>query len=176
MPNYSTIIGSNTGLPFEVLIVGHASEKEWCGRQFPIGVVARTCMTRFAMFRVRYAAHRAISWTDGSTSRSTHEDEARRRHPDYNHDASGSVRRHIVMLTAAAGGLAGLGLISLAHYAATSILGYNNAALAASTATVIGGTALKGGPVRVLGTVWGAALAGLLLGGSLWCRCRVASR
>ncbi|GAA1917811.1 ABC transporter permease [Microbacterium aoyamense] len=76
------------------------------------------------------------------------------------------VRRQIVGLTSFAGMLAGLsGFISLSQYAATTTQGHANDALAAVTAAVIGGTALTGGRISVIGTVWGTALAGILLGG-----------
>jgi ribose transport system permease protein len=76
------------------------------------------------------------------------------------------VKRHMVQLTAAAGGLAGLaGFINLSHYAATTSLGHSSDSLAAVTAAVIGGTALNGGRVSILGTFWGNALAGILISG-----------
>lgn len=76
------------------------------------------------------------------------------------------VKRHMVQLTAAAGGLAGLaGFINLSHYAATTSLGHSSDSLSAVTAAVIGGTALAGGKVSILGTFWGNALAGILISG-----------
>jgi ribose transport system permease protein len=76
------------------------------------------------------------------------------------------VKRHMVQLTAAAGGLAGLaGFINLSHYAATTSLGHSSDSLAAVTAAVIGGTALAGGKVSIMGTFWGNALAGILISG-----------
>jgi ribose transport system permease protein len=76
------------------------------------------------------------------------------------------VKRHIVQLAATAGGLAGLaGFINLSHYAATTSLGHASDSLAAVTAAVIGGTALMGGRVSILGTFWGNALAGILISG-----------
>ena len=76
------------------------------------------------------------------------------------------VKRHIVKLTALAGALAGLaGFINLSHYAATTSLGHSSDSLAAVTAAVIGGTALAGGKVSIIGTFWGNALAGILISG-----------
>ena len=76
------------------------------------------------------------------------------------------VKRHVVKLTALAGALAGLaGFINLSHYAATTSLGHSSDSLAAVTAAVIGGTAMAGGKVSVLGTFWGNALAGILISG-----------
>jgi ribose transport system permease protein len=76
------------------------------------------------------------------------------------------VKRHMVQLTAVAGGLAGLaGFLNLSHYAATTSLGHSSDALAAVTAAVIGGTALAGGKVSIMGTFWGNALAGILISG-----------
>jgi ribose transport system permease protein len=77
-----------------------------------------------------------------------------------------NVKRHIVKLTATAGGLAGLaGFINLGHYAATTSLGHASDSLAAVTAAVIGGTSMAGGKISVIGTVWGNALAGILISG-----------
>jgi ribose transport system permease protein len=77
-----------------------------------------------------------------------------------------NVRLHMLKLAGAAGLLAGTaGFISLSQYAATTTQGHVNDALAAVTAAVIGGTSLAGGRVSILGTVWGTALAGILLGG-----------
>ena len=76
------------------------------------------------------------------------------------------VRQHVVKLTIFAGTLCGLaGFIDLAHFSSTAVNGHVNDPLAAITAAVIGGTALTGGRVSVIGTVWGAALAVILLGG-----------
>jgi ribose transport system permease protein len=76
------------------------------------------------------------------------------------------VRRHILRLSIFAGLLCGLaGVIDLAHFGSTAVNGHVNDPLAAITAAVIGGTALTGGRVSVIGTVWGAALAVILLGG-----------
>ena len=76
------------------------------------------------------------------------------------------VRRHTFALTVLAGALAGLaGFLSLAHFGGTSINGHTNDPLAALTAAVIGGAALTGGRVSIIGTVWGTALAMILLGG-----------
>jgi ribose transport system permease protein len=76
------------------------------------------------------------------------------------------VRQHILKLMMLGGLLAGLaGFIDLTHFGSTAVNGHVNDPLAAITAAVIGGTALTGGRVSVLGTVWGAALAVILLGG-----------
>ncbi|MGM7774683.1 ABC transporter permease [Arthrobacter sp. KNU-44] len=76
------------------------------------------------------------------------------------------VRRHTIQLTLLAGGLAGLaGFLSLAHFGSTSINGHVNDPLAAITAAVIGGAALTGGRISIVGTVWGTALAMILLSG-----------
>lgn len=77
-----------------------------------------------------------------------------------------AVRRHILTLMVLGGMIAGLaGFVDVSRYAATVILGHTNAPLAAITAAVIGGTVLEGGRVSILGTVMGAALSVLLLGG-----------
>jgi ribose transport system permease protein len=76
------------------------------------------------------------------------------------------VKRHLLSLTALAGVLAGLaGFIDISRYGSTAITGHATDALAAITAAVIGGTLLEGGRVSILGTVWGAALAVILLTG-----------
>jgi ribose transport system permease protein len=76
------------------------------------------------------------------------------------------VREHLVKLSIFAGILCGLaGFIDLAHFGSTAVNGHVNDPLAAITAAVIGGTALTGGRVSVVGTIWGAALAVILLGG-----------
>lgn len=76
------------------------------------------------------------------------------------------VRNHILKLTMLAGGIAGLaGFLSLAQFGATTINGHANDPLAAITAAVIGGAALHGGRISIVGTVWGAALALILLSG-----------
>ncbi len=76
------------------------------------------------------------------------------------------VKRHVLKVTALAGSFCGLaGFLSLAHYSATTVNGHGSDALAAITAAVIGGTYITGGFVTVLGTIWGTALAGILLGG-----------
>jgi ribose transport system permease protein len=77
-----------------------------------------------------------------------------------------NVQRHVVKLCMLGGGLAGLaGFIDLGHFGSTTLNGHTNDPLAAITAAVIGGAALSGGRVSILGTVWGAALGGILLGG-----------
>jgi ribose transport system permease protein len=76
------------------------------------------------------------------------------------------VRPHVVKLTMLAGILAGVAaFIDLSHFGSTAINGHTNDPLAAITAAVIGGTALVGGRISVIGTIWGAALAVILLGG-----------
>ncbi|MFH8253166.1 ABC transporter permease [Microbacterium sp. B2969] len=76
------------------------------------------------------------------------------------------VKQHLLRLAITAGALAGVaGLISIAHFAGTSINGHANDALNAVTAAVIGGTLLEGGRISILGTVWGTALAVILQGG-----------
>jgi ribose transport system permease protein len=76
------------------------------------------------------------------------------------------VRPHVLQLTMLAGILAGIaGFIDLSHFGSTAINGHANDPLAAITAAVIGGTALTGGRVSAVGTIWGAALAVILLGG-----------
>jgi ribose transport system permease protein len=76
------------------------------------------------------------------------------------------VSSHLVVLTALGGALAGLaGFIDLATYAQTSVGGHALDGLNAATAVVIGGTALIGGRVSIIGTVWGALLAAILLTG-----------
>ena len=73
---------------------------------------------------------------------------------------------HLVKLSVLAGGMAGLaGFISLAHFGATTLNGHTNDPLTAITAAVIGGTALSGGRVSILGTLWGTALALILIAG-----------
>jgi ribose transport system permease protein len=76
------------------------------------------------------------------------------------------VRTQTLKLAGIAGLLAGIaGFISLSEYAATTTQGHLSDPLAAVTAAVIGGTSLAGGRVSILGTIWGTALAGILLGG-----------
>ncbi len=76
------------------------------------------------------------------------------------------VPQHLLKLAIAAGALAGLaGFINIAHFAGTSLNGHANDALNAVTAAVIGGTLLEGGRISILGTVWGTALAVILMGG-----------
>lgn len=76
------------------------------------------------------------------------------------------VSTHTLKLTVLAGSIAGLaGFINLAHFGSTSINGHTNDPLAAITAAVIGGAALAGGRISIIGTVWGAVLAIILLSG-----------
>jgi ribose transport system permease protein len=76
------------------------------------------------------------------------------------------VRAHLLSLTALGGALAGIaGFIDISRYGSTAITGHTTDALAAVTAVVLGGTLLEGGRVTILGTIWGAALAVVLLTG-----------
>lgn len=76
------------------------------------------------------------------------------------------VKRHLLSLTALTGVLAGLaGFIDISRYGSTAITSHSTDALAAITAAVIGGTLLQGGKVSIFGTIWGAALAVILLTG-----------
>ena len=76
------------------------------------------------------------------------------------------VEWHLVKLSVLAGGMAGLaGFVSLSHFGATTLNGHTNDPLTAITAAVIGGTALSGGRVSILGTLWGTALALILIAG-----------
>ena len=76
------------------------------------------------------------------------------------------VDRHLIVLAAIAGALAGFaGFISLARYGSTTIASHSLDGLNAVTAVVIGGTALTGGRVSVIGTLWGVALSVILLSG-----------
>lgn len=73
------------------------------------------------------------------------------------------VKQHLLVLAIIAGLFAGLaGFMDLATFGSTSINGHANAALAAATAVVIGGTSIEGGRISITGTVWGAALAVIL--------------
>lgn len=77
-----------------------------------------------------------------------------------------NVRRQLVALMILAGALAGFaGFIDISRYLSTSVNGHMQDSLAAITAAVIGGTVLEGGRVSVVGAVWGAVLAQVLLGG-----------
>lgn len=76
------------------------------------------------------------------------------------------VGRHLVTLIVLSGGLAGLaGFFSIANFGSTTLSGHNQDALNAITAAVIGGTALMGGRINVVGIVWGAILAIVLQAG-----------
>lgn len=76
------------------------------------------------------------------------------------------VKRHMLWLAMIAGVLAGFsGFIDLAVFGSTSINGHANAALAAATAAVIGGTSIEGGRISIIGAIWGAALAVILQAG-----------
>lgn len=73
---------------------------------------------------------------------------------------------HLVKLTVLSGAIAGLaGFLNLAHFGSTAINGHGNDPLAAITAAIIGGAALAGGRISIMGTVWGATLAIILLSG-----------
>jgi ribose transport system permease protein len=77
-----------------------------------------------------------------------------------------NVKRHLLWLTMLAGALAGLaGFVDIARYSSTTASGHTQDGLAAITAAVIGGTALAGGRVNILGAVWGAILSVLLATG-----------
>lgn len=77
-----------------------------------------------------------------------------------------NVKRHMLWLAIIAGSLAGFaGFIDLAVFGSTSINGHANAALAAATAAVIGGTSIEGGRISIIGAIWGAALAVILQAG-----------
>jgi ribose transport system permease protein len=76
------------------------------------------------------------------------------------------VKIHMLKLTMLAGGLAGIaGFLDLGHFGATTIQGHNNDPLNAITAAVIGGAALAGGRISIVGTLWGTVLAEVLIGG-----------
>lgn len=76
------------------------------------------------------------------------------------------VQRHLFSLAVLCGLLAGLaGFVDLSHYAATTVNGHTDDALAAITAVVIGGTRLEGGVISLPGALWGTALSVLLDGG-----------
>jgi ribose transport system permease protein len=76
------------------------------------------------------------------------------------------VKRHLLSLTMLAGALAGLaGFVDISRYTSTTVSGHTQDGLAAITAAVIGGTALAGGRVNIVGAVWGAILAVLLATG-----------
>jgi ribose transport system permease protein len=73
------------------------------------------------------------------------------------------VERHLVVLFALAGMLAGLAaLIDLSRFATTNVSGHQTDALAAIGGAVIGGTSLFGGRVSLIGGVFGAMLAVIL--------------
>ncbi|MBO1740612.1 ABC transporter permease [Leifsonia sp. TF02-11] len=76
------------------------------------------------------------------------------------------VKSQIFTLMIIGGLLAGIaGFVDVSRYTATVVSGHVNDPLAAITAAVIGGSLLEGGRVSVLGTVMGAALSVILLGG-----------
>ncbi len=73
------------------------------------------------------------------------------------------VDRFVLLTFVAVGALAGLcGFLDISRFASTSVSGHTLDALNAVAATVIGGTALTGGRMSVLGTVFGALLAVIL--------------
>ncbi|MFG1646311.1 ABC transporter permease [Amycolatopsis sp. NPDC049252] len=77
-----------------------------------------------------------------------------------------NVRKQLITLVISAGAMAGLaGFFSLATFGSTTLSGHTNDALNAITAAVIGGVALAGGRVNVLGIVYGAVLAQVLQAG-----------
>jgi len=76
------------------------------------------------------------------------------------------VDRFVLVLFAAVGALAGLaGFLDLARFATTTVSGHTLDPLAAAAAAVIGGTAISGGRVSILGAVAGALLAVILQSG-----------
>jgi ribose transport system permease protein len=76
------------------------------------------------------------------------------------------VRKHLITLLVVSGTLAGLaGFFSLTIFGSTTLAGHTNDALNAITAAVIGGVALAGGRINVLGIVYGAILAQVLQAG-----------
>jgi ribose transport system permease protein len=76
------------------------------------------------------------------------------------------VHWHIIQLAALAGAFAGFAaFVDLARFGSTAIASHALDGLSAVTAVVIGGTALTGGRVSVIGTLWGAALSIILLSG-----------
>lgn len=77
-----------------------------------------------------------------------------------------NVRKQLITLIISAGAMAGLaGFFSLATFGSTTLSGHTNDALNAITAAVIGGVALAGGRINVLGIVYGAILAQVLQAG-----------
>ena len=73
------------------------------------------------------------------------------------------VDRFVVGLFTTVGALAGLaGFLDLARFATTTVSGHTLDPLAAAAAAVIGGTAISGGRVSILGAVAGALLAVIL--------------
>ncbi len=73
------------------------------------------------------------------------------------------INRHLVTLFVVVGLCAGVaGVIDLSRFATTNLAGHQTDALAAIAGAVIGGTALFGGSVSVLGAVFGAFLAVIL--------------
>jgi ribose transport system permease protein len=76
------------------------------------------------------------------------------------------VDRFVFVLFVVVGAMAGLaGFIDLSRFASTTVSGHTLDSLAAATAAVIGGTAIMGGRISVIGTVWGALLAVILQAG-----------
>ena len=76
------------------------------------------------------------------------------------------VDRFVFVLFTVVGAMAGLaGFIDLSRFASTTVSGHTLDSLAAATAAVIGGTAIMGGRISVIGTVWGALLAVILQAG-----------
>lgn len=77
-----------------------------------------------------------------------------------------NTQRLTMQLAVITGLFAGLaGFISLTRFGTTVVQGHANDPLNAITAVVIGGTPLMGGRISVAGTIWGVALAIILLTG-----------
>ena len=74
-----------------------------------------------------------------------------------------AIRRHLVVLFAMVGVLAGIaGVYDIARFSTTNISGHQTDALAAIAGAVIGGTNLFGGRVSIPGAVFGSFLAEIL--------------
>ena len=77
-----------------------------------------------------------------------------------------NVDRHLIMIYALSGGLAGVaGIMSLAQFSTTAIAGQSNTPLYVIAAVVIGGTSLFGGVGTIFGTVVGLFIPATLQNG-----------